>query len=104
MVSHSVREAIEKINLTVPDIVLTDLAMPNESGTVLISYIRESKDSLASLPIIVLSACAFQADRENALKAGASIFIPKPFRPAEIVKQVRQLTLDRAMSANELRT
>lgn len=99
-VSNSVSQAIEILKSNTPDLVLTDLAMPNESGIVLIKHIREQLGANSNLPIIVLSACAFQADRETALGSGASLFMPKPFRPMDVIKQVRQLTLDRAMQSS----
>lgn len=93
----SVREGIAALAETIPDIILTDLAMPGESGLALIQHVRNSGGEFAHLPVIVLSACAFEGDREAALGAGASVFLPKPFRPADIIKNVRQLTLSYAM-------
>lgn len=95
--ANTVRDGIRKFEQSAPDIVLTDLAIPGESGLVLIEHIRNSEGEAARLPIIVLSACAFESDRDSALRAGASMFIPKPFRPNEVVNQVRQLTLQMAM-------
>lgn len=97
--AHTVREAVTSLDESQPDIVLTDLALPQESGIILIQHIRSGKSDGGELPIIVLSACAFQADRDAALNAGASTFIPKPFRPGEILKTVRELTLQRALSS-----
>jgi len=48
----------------------------------------------------VLSACAFDNDKQVALDAGASLFIPKPFRPSEVIRGVRQVTLASAMRAS----
>lgn len=97
--AHTVREAVASLEEGHPDIVLTDLALPQESGINLIQHIRGNKRDGGELPIIVLSACAFQADRDAAMNAGASTFIPKPFRPGEILKTVRELTLQRALSS-----
>ncbi len=94
---HSAKAGIAMLTNCQPDIVLTDLAMPGESGVVLIEHIRKSEGTTATIPIIVLSACAFEADREAALNAGASIFMPKPFKPSEIIQNVRQLTINLAM-------
>ncbi|MCI5065101.1 ATP-binding protein [bacterium] len=80
-----------------PDIVLTDLSMPGESGISLIAHIRAGEDNTKNVPILVLSACAFEADREAAMNAGANLFIAKPFRPSEVVDAVRELTLRSAM-------
>jgi signal transduction histidine kinase/ActR/RegA family two-component response regulator len=74
------------------DIVITDLAMPGRDGRELIHLIRDGKNETSQLPIIVLSACAFEGDRENAMNAGASSFIAKPFRPKEVLREVKKLT------------
>lgn len=96
--SSSVREGISLLDNQKPDIVLTDLAIPKESGLVLINHIRSAPNHLNQLPIIVLSACAFQKDQEAALSAGASVFIPKPFRPSDVLITIRQLTLNSAVA------
>ena len=97
----TVRDGIALLEQHSPDIVLTDLAMPGENGVVLIEHIRNSGGQRAHLPIIVLSACAYDSDKEAAMNAGASIFVPKPFKPAEILHTVRQLTLSYAMRGQE---
>jgi DNA-binding response OmpR family regulator len=96
-VAHSVRDGITLLEEGVPDIILTDLAMPQESGLVLIQHVRTGTGEIQGLPIIVLSACAFASDRDAALGAGASTFIPKPFHPSEVLKTVRELTFNRAL-------
>ncbi|MDC0357329.1 ATP-binding protein [Oligoflexia bacterium] len=96
-IAHTVKDGISLLQEEVPDIVLTDLAIPGESGLVLIKHIRQASNNCAEVPIIVLSACAFNSDKEAALSAGASTFVPKPFRPIDIIKNVRQLTLSMAM-------
>jgi len=95
--ANSVRQGIALLEDETPDILLTDLAIPGESGLVLIEHVRQSMGETSELPIIVLSACAFESDQKAAMDAGASTFIPKPFRPGEVVESVRQLTLQRAM-------
>ncbi|MCO6431915.1 MAG: response regulator [Deltaproteobacteria bacterium] len=96
-VAHSVKEGIKELGEALPDLVLTDLAMPGENGLSLIKHIRGNSEDVRRIPIIVLSACAFDSDKQAALQAGASLFMPKPFKPNEIVKNVRQLTLNNAM-------
>ena len=44
------------------------------------------------MPLIVVSACVFDKDREQAMHSGASLFVAKPFRPAEMVKAIRDVT------------
>jgi signal transduction histidine kinase/ActR/RegA family two-component response regulator len=90
-IAHSVKEGMATFNDMQADIVLTDLAMPGESGLSLIQQIRGN--ATHRVPIIALSACAFDSDKEAALNAGAALFIAKPFRPREVIAQVRNLTL-----------
>lgn len=100
-VGSSVREGLAEIGHNMPDILLTDLAMPGESGLDLIKTVRSMSGDGAKLPIIVLSACAFQSDRDATLAAGASFFMAKPFKPLEVLKTVRELTLSSAMQGSQ---
>ncbi|MCB0353557.1 MAG: response regulator [Bdellovibrionales bacterium] len=99
-IASTVKEGRELIAQSPPDIVLTDLAIPGESGLDLINSIRKSGENYSEVPIVVLSACAFDSDKMAALDAGASLFLPKPFRPAEILTNVRQLTLNMALKSD----
>ncbi len=75
------------------DAALVDLAMPGENGLDFIRHVRtECEGARQSLPLIVVSACAFKSDQEQALATGASTFIAKPFRPKEVLLAVRQFT------------
>ncbi|MCB0340571.1 MAG: response regulator, partial [Bdellovibrionales bacterium] len=94
---NSVQDGLLALQNSTPDIILTDLAMPGSSGLDLIQAVRNRSDAISSIPIIVLSACAFEADRTAVNEAGATSFIAKPFRPAEVIQQVRALTLASAM-------
>ncbi len=99
-VGNSVRDGVALLDSTTPDIILTDLAMPKESGLDLIQKVRDGETKgQQDIPIIVLSACAFNSDKEAALSAGADLFIVKPFKPTEVIKSVRNLTLERALSS-----
>lgn len=92
-VAHSVRDAKELVRTESFDTALIDLAMPGESGLSLLQFFRkECVAPLSSMPLIVVSACVFDADKDQALASGASIFVAKPFRPAEIVRYIRELT------------
>ncbi|MBL7662034.1 response regulator [bacterium] len=88
--AFSVGEARRLVDDTPVDIALVDLAMPGESGLNLIDYIRtHTAPQTNTLPVIVVSACAFPTDQEKAVEHGASLFIPKPFQPHDIVTAIR---------------
>lgn len=86
--ASSVQEAMAACEERSFNLILTDLAMPGESG---LSLIAKLKRSGSKVPVVVLSACAFEQDRDAALNAGASTFIAKPFKPRDILTCVKNL-------------
>lgn len=91
--AKNVKEGLQAVEQHRFDFILTDLTMPGESGLSLVSHIRSMRTSSSKVPIIVLSACAFEADRQAALNAGASAFVAKPFKPSDVVKNIQTLRL-----------
>ena len=71
-----------------PDLVVTDLNMPNLSGIELIGAIREI---LPLVPVLVVSGVKESIERIKALHAGADDFLTKPFHPAELELRVSKL-------------
>ncbi len=88
---NSVHDAKKIFNENTLDMILTDLAMPGENGIDFINFARNSDSKNSKTPIMVLSACAFEKDKTNAIEAGANCFLPKPFKPQEILRMVRKL-------------
>jgi two-component system KDP operon response regulator KdpE len=68
-----------------PDLVVTDLAMPNLDGLELCRRLRE----LSQLPIIVLSVRGEEKTKVEALDAGADDYVTKPFGMDELLARVR---------------
>lgn len=83
-------EAIEQISLQHFDIVLLDLNMPDIGGIEVVEFIR-GQDRLRDLPIIVVTTRGDESSREQALGAGASRFLTKPFTPDTILAEVQGL-------------
>ena len=79
----SANEAMGIIKTTTPNLILTDLMMPDVSGMTLINRLR-LVPSLSSVPIIVLTAKAAKEDRDAAHLAGANAFLVKPFSNHEL--------------------
>lgn len=102
--AHSVAEAKSLVNEHFLDAALVDLAMPGENGLELISYIRQ-RDALRAqpMPVLVVSACVFESDRSAARMRGADLFVSKPFPPSEILRDIRKLTTEAAMSSTMLK-
>lgn len=95
-VASSAAEALESIKTMPPDILISDIEMPNQDGYSLIRTIRtlpvqESQGILA----IALTAHANETDRNKALAAGFQIHIRKPVDPAELVEAMAGLIAGR---------
>lgn len=84
------QEALECIARAQPDLLLLDLAMPILDGEATIKLLRQ-KPETQDLPILVLSAMAFEENRASALGAGANLFISKPFQKESLVKAIFSL-------------
>lgn len=79
------RDGIARAKKDRPDLILTDLAMPEMDGFSLISTIRKT----SMTPIIVLSVRGGESDRVRALDVGADDFVSKPFSVGELLARVR---------------
>ncbi|GLX50747.1 hypothetical protein Shyhy01_36970 [Streptomyces hygroscopicus subsp. hygroscopicus] len=82
-------EALERNEDTA--LVLMDIAMPEMDGYTAIRAIRQMP-RFTGLPIIVLTAKAMAADREEAIRCGASEFMTKPIDPDRLLAMIRQWT------------
>jgi PAS domain S-box-containing protein len=91
----------EKILEVQPDLIVTDLLMPELDGFELIKRVRES-ENFKDLIIIVCSASVFETDQYRSLEAGANAFIAKPVQATELLQKLQQyLELDWVYEANE---
>ncbi|MBE9068919.1 response regulator [Leptolyngbya cf. ectocarpi LEGE 11479] len=74
----------------VPHLVLLDIKLPQVDGLTLIRTIRQHPQ-FHTLPILVVSGYAFQADRQKALTAGATDYMVKPIMPATLSSKILSL-------------
>jgi signal transduction histidine kinase len=72
-----------------PDVIITDLSMPEMDGIDLIAQIRVTYPDNLALPIIVLSGSATPQNKRKALAAGATDILHKPLDSAEILMRIR---------------
>ena len=77
--------ALDIFRAWTPDLVLTDLSMPNMNGLKLCGRLRE----FSRVPIIVLSVKGDEATKIEALDAGADDYVTKPFGMGELLARVR---------------
>ena len=80
-------EALEKVPLFTPDVVLLDYMMPRMNGLEVLRRLR-ADDKWKSLPVILLTAKAAQEDKVTGLDAGADDYVIKPFDSFELLARV----------------
>ena len=73
-----------------PDLVILDVMMPRIDGIEVCRAIKAREES-AKTPVIMLSAKDRDKDREEGLEAGADLYLTKPFSPARLVQEIRNL-------------
>ena len=89
----SVEEARIALAQQLPDVLITDLAMPVEDGFGLLEYCRHHNDPrLQQLPILALTAYGGQQAQDRVLAAGFDAYLAKPVEPAEVGRVVRELS------------
>ena len=80
-----------------PDVIVTDLAMPEGDGWDLIAKLS-SDPRTRSIPVVMLTACATEAVRERAKNAGLAAFFFKPCAPDVLAAELRRLCAARHAS------
>ena len=88
----SAAQAIQMLDVWRPDVLLSDIAMPEEDGYVLIRKIRtRSPEKGGDIPAAALTAYAKIEDRVDILAAGFQMYLSKPADPSEVVAVVASL-------------
>jgi len=97
LAAGTVAEAMKRIAVESPDVIVLDLGLPDGDGKEVIERVREWSD----VPIIVLSARDREIEKIDALDLGADDFINKPFGVGELMARIRTALRRRMQSQNE---
>lgn len=81
-------EAIDALHVFKPDLVLTDLEMPNMNGIELTAHIRGHAD-LKGLPVIMITSRSQDKHRRMAEQAGVSAYVTKPYNDSSLLEKIR---------------
>jgi CheY-like chemotaxis protein len=84
MEAENGQEGLIKISEYLPDLVITDLAMPVMDGLTMLKQLR-SDDNLKELKVLASSASISQTDRQMSINAGADDFLAKPINFQELL-------------------
>jgi PAS domain S-box-containing protein len=98
-VAASAAHALAQVDGIGPDLLLSDIGLPDMDGYELVAEIRRRTDALSKIPAIALTAFARSEDRARAMRAGYQTHLAKPVEPAELLITVasfcRLITLNR---------
>jgi len=89
--ASSGHEAINKISIAKPDLILLDVLMPDMNGFEVCKHIR-STPSIADIPVIIVTGLDERQARLEGLSAGADDFISKPIDKHELKARVHTIT------------
>jgi len=82
-------DAIRKVALHKPDLVLTDLSMPRVSGVEVIEAIKTDPDT-RHIPVIAVTAHVWDGIAQSAGQVGCDGYVSKPFTAKQIVQEVHR--------------
>lgn len=90
--AYSAAEAVGSLGEWVPNVILSDITMPDEDGYSLIKRIRGIRDSrVANIPAIALTAMARAEDEDRAISSGFQLHLPKPVDIDELTVAISTL-------------
>ena len=95
-------EAEDDLKLAVPDLVLSDVIMPNKTGYGLCADIKASPD-WNHIPVILLTAKADAESSVEGMKAGADAYVSKPFDPDVLKATVESILRNRRLLQDKIR-
>jgi PAS domain S-box-containing protein len=92
VLAASTDEALEAMDRAVPDVLVSDIAMPGSDGYALIRAVRaRGRGQGGGVPAVALTAYASAEDRMRILGAGFEMHVPKPIEPAELALVIQRL-------------
>lgn len=94
-VASNAREGWDLLEQTLPDLVISDIMMPQVDGYQFLQQMREDP-RFETLPVVFLTARGMTTDRIQGYQAGCDAYLPKPFDPEELVAIVNSLLERRA--------
>lgn len=83
-------KAIEWLNENTPDLIISDIRMPEMMGDEFLRYMK-SNELFKSIPIVMLSSEESTSERIRLLEEGAEDYILKPFNPMELKIRVKKI-------------
>lgn len=86
---NSGRDGVRMAETLVPNLILLDINLPDMDGLTVARQLK-ARPKLAHIPIIVITGVTDMKVRDDALRAGCDLFLPKPVSKVEILKSVQK--------------
>ena len=83
-------QALRKLPEVSPDLVITDINMPDINGLEVVRFVKQS-ENFKHLPVIIVTTEGRDVDKERGLRLGADKYLVKPFEPAQLQRIVKEL-------------
>jgi CheY-like chemotaxis protein len=90
-------EAVELAPSITPDLILMDACMPVMNGFEAIRHLRRDEQT-RDVPIVMLTAAAGRATKEDAMMAGCTSFLAKPMDPEDLIDHLRVVLAARSLA------
>ncbi len=85
-------DGLEKLKASVPDVIITDLNMPNMDGFEFVDAVR-AQERWQGLPILILTTESAAELKQRARQMGATGWIVKPFEDEKLIAAVRRVAI-----------
>ena len=92
----NVAAAMTALDEDLPDVAISDLAMPGEDGYAFVRRVRASSNGATAIPLVAMTAYARAEDRRRVLEAGFDRHVAKPIEPDELVEALAAVIDGRA--------
>ena len=83
-------QALRKLPEVNPDLVITDINMPDINGLEVVRFVKQS-ENFKNIPVIIVTTEGRDVDKERGLRLGADRYLIKPFEPEELQRFVQEL-------------
>lgn len=83
-------DALEQLQISIPDIILSDIEMPNMDGFELLKNLKNS-DKYKNIPVIMITSRTADKHKNYAFELGVNGFLGKPYQEEELLEKINEL-------------
>jgi CheY-like chemotaxis protein len=84
------REGLDVATKEKPDVIVMDIMMPDIDGLAALKELKKW-DATKKIPVIMITANSHHISRQESEDSGAALFLTKPFRPTQLLNEIKRL-------------